>query len=150
MATISDYFLSAIIHRRGADRGQRDNSDCTPLNYAEQRGHMDCIKILQSYGLRRPGSAMSLASHVSVNAAIEPPTLDEHGHVVFRRPGRQFSLFGSSVSSLDRLPADGQAQPESSMVGEHLQDGHVGGEEEGSINSQLSLSAEHSEQVYFD
>ena len=54
---------------------------------------------------------MSLASHASINAAIEPPTLDEHGHVIFKTVGRRFSfLRQDSISSSDRLPADGQAQ----------------------------------------
>ncbi len=83
---------------------------------------MDCVKILKSYGLQRPGSAMSLASRASVSMAADPPVLDEQGHVVFRRFSRQFSLSArdptsASSSSMDRLPADGQAQSES-PVGE--------------------------------
>ena len=100
-----------FLYRRGADRNQRDNSGYTALDYTEQRGHVECGRILISYGLQRPGSAMSLSSssRVSINAMAEPPTLDEHGHVVFKRFQRHFSLSGESVTSMDRLPADGQA-----------------------------------------
>lgn len=85
----------------------------SPLDHAQQRAHNDCIKILQTYGLRRPGSALSIASRVSIPThAGDTPTLDEQGHVVLRRPNRRFSLSGVSVSSMDRLPADGQAGSE--------------------------------------
>ena len=85
----------------------------SPLEHAQQRGHNDCIKILQTYGLRRPGSALSIASRVSLPThAGDTPTLDEQGHVVLRRPNRRISLSGVSVSSMDRLPADGQAGSE--------------------------------------
>lgn len=109
------------VTRRGADRDQRDNSDFTPSDYAVQRGHSDCVKILQSYGHRRPGSATSLASRSNVSITsvrMEPQNLDEHGHVMFHRPNRRFSLSGVSMSSMDRLPADGQAQSEGTQDGE--------------------------------
>lgn len=44
--------------------------------------------------------------------ASDAPSLDEHGHVIFRRFQRQFSLSGDAMSSIARLPADGQAQSE--------------------------------------
>lgn len=106
--------------RRGADRGQRDSNDCTPLDYAEQRGYTDCIRVLRSYGIQRPSSARSFASHASVNAATDPPTLDEQGHVIFRKPRRNFSL---SESSRDRLPADGQAQTEDQQSRDQVESG---------------------------
>ncbi len=56
---------------------------------------------------------MSVASQFSVPGALTP-SLDEFGHVALRRPKRAFSLSGSSVSSFDRLPADGQAHSECS------------------------------------
>ena len=74
---------------------------------------MDCVKILQSYGLRRPSSSMSLASHVSINAAIDPPTLDQHGHVVLKTVGRHFSFSRrGSTASLSSQFVDGQAPRE--------------------------------------
>lgn len=103
--------------RRGADRGQRDCDDMTPLDHAQQRRHTECIRILQTYGLRRPMSAISVTSQVSLG----PPTiplLDEHGHVPLRRPKRQFSLSGMFISSTVRLPADGQAHSEDSPLEE--------------------------------
>ena len=79
-----------------------------PLNYAEQRGHTECIKLLQNYGHRRPVSAVS---HVALPPPTTTPTLDEHGHIQLRNPTRRFSLSGESLTSFDRrLPADGQAQ----------------------------------------
>lgn len=113
--------LLLVLFRRGADRGQQDINDNTALHYAEQRGHTDCVRILKSYGLQRHGSAMSLASRVSVSMAADPPALDEQGHVIFRMFSRQFSLSresstaaaAASSSSMNRLPADGQAQSES-------------------------------------
>lgn len=90
--------------RRGADREQRDNNGCSPLDYAEQRGNTDCVRILCSYGLQRVGSATSLASHVSVNFTPGPPSmLDDHGHVIFKRFQRQTSFS-------NRPQADSQAQ----------------------------------------
>lgn len=56
---------------------------------------------------------MSVASQFSV-PGTPPPSLDEFGHVALRRPKTAFSLSGSSVSSFDRLPADGQAHSECS------------------------------------
>ena len=111
--TVSMYFSFLFFCRRGADRGQRDKSDMTPLHHAQQRGHSECVRILQTYGLRRPLSAISMASHVSL-PPTPTPSLDEFGHVALRRPKRAFSLSGSSVSSFDRLPADGQAHSEAS------------------------------------
>ena len=112
-------FVWTIAHtkfhcRRGADRNQKDANNYTPQDYAEQRGHTECVRILTSYNIQRPGSAISLSSgsHVSVSLAAEPPTLDEQGHVIFKRFQRQFSLT-RSISSMDRQPADGQAQAES-------------------------------------
>ena len=97
-------------NRRGADRSMRDSEDMLPLDYAEQKGHNDCIKLLQTYGLRRPLSAVS---HVTLPLAAATPTVDEHGHVQLKNPTRQFSLSGESLTSFDhRLPADGQAQSE--------------------------------------
>lgn len=79
----------------------------TPLDHAQERGHTECVKILQTYGLRRPSSALSIASHVSLPMhGGAPPTLDEQGHVILRRPNPQFSL------SIGRLPADGEASRE--------------------------------------
>ena len=94
--------------RRGADRARRDSEDMTALDYAQQREHSECVRILRTYGLRRPPSALSIASQVSIQA-MAPPALDEFGHIPPRRPKRRFSLSGASVSSIDRLPADGQA-----------------------------------------
>ena len=97
-----------LLRRRGADRAQKDNDDVTALGHAQQRGHTECVRILQTYGLRRPMSAISIASQVSLVAAT-PPAVDEFGHVPLRRPNRRFSL---SVGSIDRMPADGQAHSE--------------------------------------
>ena len=94
--------------RRGADRAKKDSEDMTALDYAQQREHSECVRILRTYGLRRPPSALSIASQVSIQA-MPPPTLDEFGHIPPRRPKRRFSLTSASVSSIDRLPADGQA-----------------------------------------
>lgn len=81
--------------------------------------------------------SLSSSSRVSVNITTDPPTLDEHGHVVFKRFQRQFSLSGNSVSSMDRLPADGQAQSETpSEEGQ----GEGGGARE---QTQESNDAEH-------
>lgn len=81
-----------------------------PINYAEQSGHTECVKLLKSYGQRRPLSAVS---HVTLPPPTAAPTLDEHGHVQLKNPTRRFSLSGESLTSFDRrLPADGQAQPE--------------------------------------
>ena len=85
-----------------------------PVDYAEQRGHTNCVKLLQSYGHKRPLSAVSQVALIPPTAT---PTLDEHGHVQLKNPTRRFSLSGDSVTSFDhRLPADGQAQSETSMV----------------------------------
>ena len=120
----------------------------TALNHAEVRGHSECVHILQSYGLRRPSSALSIASQVappsvclpvSLSAATHmvlpmpqvsihtapPPSLDQHGHVTLHRPQRKFSLSSQdSLCSLDRLPADGQAHTENSS-GEGPTEGHT-------------------------
>ena len=155
---IKSFFL--FVFRRGADRGQRDSSDHTPLDYAEQRGHMDCVRILRSYGLQRPSSAMSLASRVSVSMATDPPILDDQGHVVFRRFSRQFSLssrdpvVASSSSSMDRLPADGQAQSESPDGEVRVQEGREGeegaweqrGEEENAVTTEMRSSDQLNQQ----
>ena len=85
----------------------------TPLDYAQQRGHSDCVRILQTYGLRRPLSAVSVHSHAGGLPPSSSQALDEHGHIVQHKPSRRFSLSGVSLSSIDRLPADGQAQSES-------------------------------------
>ena len=102
-----------VLHsRRGADRGHRDNNGCSPLDYAEQRGHTECVRILYSYGLQRVGSSASLASHVSVNFTPGPPSmLDEHGHIIFKRFQRQTSISNPTQ-------ADNQAQ---SPAGEQQQ-----------------------------
>ena len=85
-----------------------------PLDYAEQRGHNECVKLLQNYGHRRP---LSAASQVALTPPTTTPTLDEHGHVRLKNPTRRFSLTGESMTSFDhRLPADGQAQSETSVV----------------------------------
>lgn len=76
-----------------------------PINYAEQRGHTECIKLLQNYGHRRPLSAVS---HAAIPPPTAMPTLDEHGHIQLKNPTRRFSLSGESVTSFERrLPADG-------------------------------------------
>ena len=123
-----------LLYRRGADRGQRDNNNEKPSDHAHKRGHFECVKILENYGLQRPSSAWSIASQVSkckkyldylISAGISfifkfsihpptPPELDQHGHVPMRRPPQQshFSLStGNSMTSLDRLPADGEEEP---------------------------------------
>lgn len=87
----------------------------TALNHAEQRGHTESARILRTYGLRRPSSVLSIASHVSVPSAAHVPNLDDQGHILFKRPKRRFSLSGVSVSSMEdgpRQPADGQAHAE--------------------------------------
>ena len=84
-----------------------------PLDYAEQRGHTSCVKLLQSYH-KRP---LSATSQVALTPPTATPTLDEHGHVQLKNPTRRFSLTGESMTSFDRrLPADGQAQSETSMI----------------------------------
>lgn len=50
--------------RHGADRSIRDNDELTPVDHAEVRGHTECAHILHNYGLRRPSSALSVASQV--------------------------------------------------------------------------------------
>ena len=85
-----------------------------PIDYAEQRGHTNCVKLLQSYGHKRP---LSAASQVALTPPTATPTLDEHGHVQLKNPTRRFSLSGESMTLFDRrLPADGQAQSETSVV----------------------------------
>ena len=102
-----------LYYRRGADRTLRDYDSMLPLDYAEQRGHTNCVKLLQSYH-KRP---LSAASQVALTPPTATPTLDEHGHVQLKNPTRRFSLTGESMTSFDRrLPADGQAQSETSMV----------------------------------
>ena len=127
-STVSVSLALYLVTRRGADRGQRDCDDMTPLDHAQQRGHTDCIKILQTYGLKRPPSALSVASQVSLTPTTAP-LVDEHGHVPLRRPKRQFSLSGISVSSINRLPADGQANSESPPEEQSLASG--GGQQQG-------------------
>jgi ankyrin repeat protein len=97
-----------LLLRRGADRSLRDSDEMTAVEHAEVRGHTECAHILHNYGLRRPSSALSVASQVSVHAT-PPPSLDKHGHVTLALPQRRFSLFHSS---LPRPPADGQAHPD--------------------------------------
>ena len=71
----------------------------------DQRGHTECVKLLQNYGHRRPLSAVS---HAAVPPPRATPTLDEHGHIQLKNPTRRFSLSGESVTSFEhRLPADG-------------------------------------------
>ena len=108
----------------------------TPLDHAQQRRHTDCIKILQTYGLKRPPSALSVASQVSL-APTTAPLVDEHGHVPLRRPKRQFSLSGISVSSINRLPADGQAHSESPPEEQSLASG--GMEQQGQEDCAVSM-----------
>ena len=127
--------LYVSVARRGADRGQRDCDDMTPLDHAQQQRHTDCIKILQTYGLKRPPSALSVASQVSL-APTTAPLVDEHGHVPLRRPKRQFSLSGISVSSINRLPADGQAHSESPPEEQSLASGGI---EEGQEDCGVSM-----------
>ena len=127
--------LCVSVTRRGADRGQRDCDDMTPLDRAQQRRHMDCIKILQTYGLKRPPSALSVASQVSL-APTTAPLVDKHGHIPLRRPKRQFSLSGISVSSINRLPADGQAHSESPQEEQSLASGGI---EEGQKDCGVSM-----------
>ena len=80
-----------------------------PFDYAEQRGHTECVKLLQSYGHKRPLSAASQVT-LMISPPTATPTLDEHGHVHLKNPTRRFSLSGESMTSFDhRLPADGQA-----------------------------------------
>ena len=107
----------------------------TPLDHAQQRRHMDCIKILQTYGLKRPPSALSVASQVSL-APTTAPLVDKHGHIPLRRPKRQFSLSGISVSSINRLPADGQAHSESPPEEQSLASGGI---EEGQKDCGVSM-----------
>ena len=112
------------MRRRGADRTLRDYDSMLPLDYAEQRGHTSCVKLLQNYH-KRP---LSATSHVTLTPPTATPTLDEHGHVQLKNPTRQFSLTGESMTSFDRrLPADGEAQSEASMV----ESTEVGNREEG-------------------
>lgn len=114
--------------RRGADRTIRDYEDMLPRDYAEQRGHTECVKLLQNYGHRRP---LSAASHVGLPPPTTTPTLDEHGHIMLKNPTRRFSLSGESMTSFEhRLPADGQAQTEGG--GEEL-------ERSGGLTTQSSI-----------
>ena len=110
----------------------------TPLDHAQQRRHTDCIKILQTYGLKRPPSALSVASQVSLTPTTAP-LVDEHGHVPLRRPKRQFSLSGISVSSINRLPADGQAHSESPPEEQSLASGGIEGQEDCAISMYNTL-----------
>ncbi len=90
-------------HRRGADRAQCDGSGRTALDHAQEKGHNECVRILQTYGLRRSSSSLSLASHISLPThGGAPPTYDEQGHVMLQRPNRLQSFF------LPRLPGDGR------------------------------------------
>lgn len=115
--------------RRGVDRSIRDNDELTAVDHADVRGHTECAHILYNYGLRRPSSALSVASqvplalcvhedttshdvHMQVSVqTVPPPSLDKHGHVTLALPQRRFSL---SHSSLPRPPADGQDHPNGS------------------------------------
>lgn len=62
--------------RHGADRTIRDNDELTAVEHAEVRGHTECAHVLYNYGLRRPSSALSVASQV-------PLVLCVHSHMTF-------------------------------------------------------------------
>lgn len=112
--------------RRGADRSIRDNDELTAMEHAEVRGHTECAHVLYNYGVRRPSSALSVASQVPLLCiqshdfhmtcmqvsvqTLPPPSLDKHGHVTLALPQRRFSLSHSS------LPADGQDHPDNSDI----------------------------------
>ena len=109
----------------------------TSLDYARQRELAECVKILESYGIRRPTSAWSIASQVRSRISYNmfsvwfvaacfhqfsvrpstPPELDKYGHVPMKRPNQRFffSTMDSSPGSLDRLPADGQEEQDSAV-----------------------------------
>ena len=54
---------------------------------------------------------MSVSLHASITT--EPTTLDQHGHVIFKGIGRNFSFSDEkSVLSIGRSPGDGQAPVE--------------------------------------
>lgn len=100
-----------FVYRHGANRDKKDSSDYTPLDYAKQSDHMDCARILQTYSLCRFDSKISMASQASINS-FKRPSLDKHGHVVFKKVGRYFSFSGkrSSVLPIICIPADSQVQ----------------------------------------
>ena len=79
---------------QGANKDLRDIYNSTPIDYAIERGHDECVAILQSKPILTNNSAA---------------VLDVHGHVQIKIPKRNFSL---TETFIDRLPADGQAQSE--------------------------------------
>ena len=81
-----------------------------------QRGYSDCVKILETYGLKRLPSSVSIASQFQVPSS-STRTVDEYGHVPLLRPHHRMSLSSDSPSDhtmpslsgppLDRGTADG-------------------------------------------
>ena len=73
--------------RRGADRSIRDNDELTAVDHADVRGHTECAHILYNYSLRRPSSALSVASQVPLALCVHEDTTshDVHGRFQSRR-----------------------------------------------------------------
>ena len=81
-----------------------------------QRGYSDCVKILETYGLKRLPSSVSIASQFQVPSSGSR-TVDEYGHVPLLRPHHRMPLSSDSPSDhtlpslsgppLDRGTADG-------------------------------------------
>lgn len=65
------YYYIYIYSRRGAERLIADEADMTPLDHAREREHLECVKILEEYGIRRLPSLASIASQVNVVVYIE-------------------------------------------------------------------------------
>ena len=70
-----------------------------------QRGYLECIQILETYGLKRLPSNISIASQFQVPPS-QPAPVDEYGHVPLHRPPGGGSLHTSS-QLFDRGTADG-------------------------------------------
>lgn len=70
-------------YRRGADRSIRDNDELTAVDHAEVRGHTECAHILYNYGLRRPSSALSVASQVPLVLCVHKDTTSHDVHTGF-------------------------------------------------------------------
>ena len=86
-----------------------------PLHCSLQRGYTECIQTLETYGLKRLPSNISIASQFQVPSS-GPSTVDEYGHVPLHRPGGASLLTTSQL--FDRGTADGndrESRPSSAL-----------------------------------
>ena len=69
---------------------------------AVQRGFSECVKILETYGLKRLPSSVSIASQFQIPSS-SPHDVDEYGHVPLHRP--QHRPLSSTPSDAHTLPS---------------------------------------------